>query len=447
MNVNFIPHHSEIPQLQSEEYFMLEIEVEKKIEDVEATPPKNIIFAVDTSGSMALTFSEMRRCLSLALHKLRPEDSVSILSYSSTVEVVCEWNHCSEGFLKKVDDKLKDLRCNGGTNISGALLKCVEQSMKKTEPVSVIFFTDGHANLGVTDINSLGIMAKKLIPENATVHTLGFHKDHNSLFLKKISEVCNNGTYFFIENEDALQGALLDVIGKTFEVIYQNLSVELKSDGMIFHQDDKPIQTLSLGDMHLGEKKRWLVKGSFVEMKENYDINLTSKAYNVIGMSEFESKTTIEVKRGDTNVVNNDVQTKIELTNAAKAVKLAAEAISKRKFKHAQSLVREASSNLRGLPSVKKNLDKLVNEFNDEDDEILSTSCHRLTSYQDELNHSDSLFNGTPSQHLGLSPIKTPTKKINFFPEEDEPNARYDTSLKRWIFSDSTDQTLSDSTH
>lgn len=441
MIVNFIPHHSEIPQLETEEYFMLQMEVEKKIEDVETTPPKNIVFAVDTSGSMALTFHEMRRCLSLALHKLRPEDSVSILSYNSTVEIICEWNHCSEGFLKTVDQKLKDLQCNGGTNISGALLKCVEQSMKKDEPVTVIFFTDGHANLGVTDINSLGIMAKKLIPENAVVHTLGFHKDHNPLFLKKISEVCNNGTYFFIENEDSLQGALLEIMGKTFEVVYQNMSVELQSDGMIFHQDDKPIQTLSLGDMHLGEKKRWLVKGSFVEMKESYDINLTTKAYNVIGMSEFETKTTEEVKRGDTNVLNKDVQTKIDLTNAANAVKRAAEAVSKRKFKYAQSLVREASASLRGLPTVQKNLNNLVNEFHDEDEDILSTSCHRLTSYQDELNHSDSLFNGTPSQHLGLSPIKTPTKKINFFPEEDEPG-----TVKRWVFSDSTAQTLSDST-
>ena len=128
--------------------------------------------------------------------------------------------------------------------------------------------TDGQANEGVTDINNLGVMLKKMIPANATVHSLGFTENHNPIFLKKVAEVCNNGTYVFIENEDVLRGCFIEIIGKTMEVAYQNVRLNLVGKNIINFSNDQTgndFSTLPLADLHIGETRRWVITTKFTE--------------------------------------------------------------------------------------------------------------------------------------------------------------------------------------
>lgn len=426
MEVTLTPLHKNLQHLTNEEQLMLKIIVPKEFKDVPTLPPKHTCFVLDISGSMRGVFSTLIKSVKSGLSKLREEDSVSVICYNSTVTLMCEWNKCTDAFKKTLEEKLNTLKCGGTTNISGALLKSIEQSMKvPNETVTTIFLTDGVANEGVTDINNLGVMLKKMIPDNTTVHSLGFTAQHNPIFLKKIAEVCNQGTYVFIENDDVLKGSFVDIIGKTMEVAYQNAKLTLVADDVNFSDanTENDFSTLSLGDLHVGETRRWITTTKFTKVSPAYEIRAKVEALNVIGVKKEVEFVDVTLKRGDDTTVNDEVQKRIKLLSASKAVKLASEFALKKDYLGAERVLRNTSANLRGLPSIQQGLNELARGCSD--NTILNTSSHRMTSYQQSLEvEGDSLFNGDPSVGLGISPIrKTPKALVVdtvFAPSDDE---------------------------
>lgn len=424
MEATLIPLHKNTPHLTNNETLMLEVTIPKTLVDVPVPPPKHVCFVLDTSGSMRPVFKRLIKSVKAGFQKLRDQDSVSIISYSDKVTLLCEWNKCTDQLKTTLENKLNGVRCGGSTNISGALFKSIEQSLKvENGTVTTIFMTDGQANEGVTDINVLGTMLKKMVPENTTIHSLGFTADHNPIFLKKVAEVGNQGLYHFIENEDVLKGSFMDIIGKTFEVAYQNAVLNLGADEVNFsdHKTGKDFTTLTLGDLHLGETRKWIITAKFTAEKQVYDIAANVSGLNVINVKSEVVFCHMKVERGDDNTINDTVQKKLNLAVAAKALKTASAFAQKRDYAGAMKLVRETSHNLRGMPTLQRNLNTFADSMMDDD--ILETSSHRLTSYQQDLEtENDSIFVAPPGIGLGLSPIKTPKKSkfMNFFPVSDD---------------------------
>jgi len=424
MEVTLTPLHKNIQHLTDEEKLMITMVVPKEFKDVQTLPPKHLCFVLDLSGSMHGVFTSLVRSVKSGLSKLREEDSISVICYSSKVELMCEWNKCTDAFKKTLEEKLNTLSCGGSTNISGALLKAIEQSMKvPEEAVTIVFLTDGIANEGVTDINNLGVMLKKMIPENTTVHSLGFTAKHNPIFLKKVAEVCNNGTYVFIENDDVLKGSFVEIIGKTMEVAYQNVQLTLVGDDVNFSnwQTEKDFCVLPVGDLHIGETRKCVVTTKFTKESPTYEIRAKVAGMNVIEVQAEVNFADVTLERGDDKTVNVEVEQKLSVVSALKAVKVATEYAHNRNYSGAQKLIRETSANLRGMPSLRLDLNSLAQDLSN--DAIFNTSSHRLTSYQQDLEvNGDSIFTGGPSMGLGVSPIKTPKKVMSTFfpPSSDE---------------------------
>ena len=423
MEVTLIARHKNIQHLTNEEQLMVKIAIPKQFKDVPVLPPKHICFVLDISGSMVGVFQTLIKSVRSGLDKLREEDSVCVICYNSNVTLMCEWNKCTDAFKKTLDEKLNSLRCSGSTNISGALLKSIEQSMKvPKETVTTIFLTDGQANEGVTDINNLGVMLKKMIPTNTTIHSLGFTETHNPIFLKKVSEACNNGTYIFVENEDVLRGSFVDIIGKTMEVAYQNVQLTLTADNVNFsdYKTDNDFETLPLGDLHIGETRKWIVNTKFTKELPSYGIVAKVGGFNVIEVQQEVNFAEVTLERGDNNIKVNEVEDKIMLLNTSKAVHVATKLAMERNFIEAERVLRNTSSKLRGFPTITTGLDELARCCSD--NTVLNTSSHRMTSYQQDLEtENDSIFSVPPSTVLGISPIKTPKKTIqSFFPFSDE---------------------------
>ena len=424
MNISLIPLHKNIKHLENEEQLLVKVVAPKNIPEVDAIPPKHICFVIDISGSMTNVFKSVIQSVISGLNKLRDEDYVTVIVYNSTVRILCEWNKCSTVFKNTLKNKMKNLQCMNSTNISGAILKSIEQSMKKpNKKVTTILFTDGRANEGISDMNNLGVILKKLIPENNVLHALGFTAGHNPIFLKKISEVCNQGSYFFIENEDELQCSFTEIIGKTMEVAFQNVKLTLVGDDINFYdvKSEKDFSTLPLSDLHIGESKTCLITTKFTKEHSSYEIKAKIDSFNVIEMQREINFAEIILERGDDNTLNEDVEKRVNILKTSKAVKIASEFAEKSDYRSAEKILYEASKNLKGLPTIKSGLDKLALQCSDE--KILNLCPPRLTSYQQSLEvEDDSIFISPPSTVLGISPIKTPKKKVveTFFPNSDD---------------------------
>ena len=223
--------------------------------------------------------------------------------------------------------------------------------------------------------------------------------------------------YFFIENTDKLHGAFVDIIGKTFELYCQNLRLTITSEHVNFIclQKNEDFKTITLGDINLNETRKWLFKVRFTVVA-NYKISFAINGFNVIEVVENKVEDAFELTRGDDHSQNKTILDKLQLLSISKTIKDAALEASLGNFKAATSMIRGASDRITGFPSVRKNLNQLVKDFED-NDVILNSSSHRLTSYQQDL-LNDSLFTQAPhSVVLGTSPIKKSfkSKEINFF--------------------------------
>jgi len=392
MDIHFKPLHIQLNHTQSNDYLMLQMTAPSSFNDIACAPPKRVCFVIDTSGSMADAIGTVTSALIKGVEKLRDQDSVCVVTYNSEVQLLCEWNNVTDGFKQVLTGKIRGLKVGGSTNISGALLKSMEQSMKAgDETVAIVFLTDGKANRGVTDINSLGPMIGKMVPPRTSIFTLGFGNEHDPMFMGKISEVAR-GSYYYIEHEDSVEDAFLGIIGKTMDICFQNLSLKVQADKMHFLNcaTEQEFTTLHLGDMHLGEKKTWLFNAKYLEGLPNYQWTYEISGINVITTEAVCETGDASIDRGEDTSVDTLVQKRIRLTNASKQLKRATVEASKQNFNGAFNIIRETSMSMKGLPELQENLNDIANHLLD------SNQMFRMSSLEQSM-RDDSL--------LGLSPI------------------------------------------
>ena len=127
-------------------------------------PPANLVFLVDVSGSMNAKnkLPLVQETLRILTRQLRPQDKVTLITYSSGEELVLPPISGSdkETILKAIDK----LKAEGSTSGESALRMAYEQAQKAFVPNGInriLLATDGDFNVGVSDTATLKSMVPK----------------------------------------------------------------------------------------------------------------------------------------------------------------------------------------------------------------------------------------------------------------------------------------------
>jgi Ca-activated chloride channel family protein len=125
-----------------------------------ARAPLSVHLVLDRSGSMSGTAIENARQAAVALvEKMQPQDDFSMVTFSSSAELLAP-----DGPVGPRKDsiiaKIRAVQADGGTNISAGLdLGYAQAHSKSISPDAVklvMLLSDGHANGGDTNVESLG---------------------------------------------------------------------------------------------------------------------------------------------------------------------------------------------------------------------------------------------------------------------------------------------------
>ncbi|KAF1488145.1 Inter-alpha-trypsin inhibitor heavy chain H4, partial [Eudyptula minor novaehollandiae] len=183
--------------------------------------PKNVIFVIDRSGSMAgRKIEQTRDALLKILQDLRPEDHFSFITFNSKV---AEWK---SSLLQATADNVasaagfvQTLSASGGTDINRALLTAVSM-LDKAERLPgrsvsmMILLTDGQPTSGESNVEVIQENIQKAVNGKCALFCLGFGFDVSYKFLEKMA-LSNGGIARRIyENADAalqLQGFYQEV--------------------------------------------------------------------------------------------------------------------------------------------------------------------------------------------------------------------------------------------
>ncbi|XP_014398420.1 PREDICTED: inter-alpha-trypsin inhibitor heavy chain H4, partial [Myotis brandtii] len=162
-----------------------------------STIPKNVIFVIDTSGSMmGKKIQQTREALIKILEDLRPEDHFNLISFSSEAS---QWKPslvpASTQNVEEAKKYANSIQARGGTNINDAMLMAVqlldtatrEEQLPSGSVSLLLLLTDGDPTVGQTNPRKIQKNVQEAIGGQYSLFCLGFGFDVSYAFLEKLA--------------------------------------------------------------------------------------------------------------------------------------------------------------------------------------------------------------------------------------------------------------------
>jgi len=192
---------------------------------------KNIVFILDTSGSMrGEKMEQARGALRFCLNSLNGDDRFNVIDFDDDVRSFAQG--LMPASRRAVSDALAFVErsdADGGTNINDALLEGFGQMKESRKASFVIFLTDGLPTVGETDIGRILSNAKRANGSNARVFVFGVGYDVNTRLLDLLAQESHAASDYVSPAED-IEVKVSDFYAKVSSPILTG--VELAFQGM-----------------------------------------------------------------------------------------------------------------------------------------------------------------------------------------------------------------------
>lgn len=181
--------------------------------DRTSRPPLNVVFLVDTSGSMngPNRLPLVQRGLELLAQQLDGRDHLAIVTYAGSVGTALPATSGAD--QQAIREVIRALGAGGGTNGSGGIHAAYAEALKHAKPgvqSRVVLCTDGDFNVGTTGHDELKrlIEAKRATGVFLSVYGFGMgnFKDQT---LETLANV-GNGVYGYIDDEREARKVMVD---------------------------------------------------------------------------------------------------------------------------------------------------------------------------------------------------------------------------------------------
>lgn len=166
-------------------------------------PPLNLVFLVDTSGSMwgPDRLPLATKALNLLVDQLRPQDRVAIVAYAGSAGAVLA---PTDGRSKlKVRCALGALRAGGSTAGGEGLTLAYDLAKQNFDPKAVnrvILMTDGDFNVGVAEPSRLKDLVSDQRKSGVYLSVYGFGRgNYNDVMMQTLAQN-GNGTAAYVDN-------------------------------------------------------------------------------------------------------------------------------------------------------------------------------------------------------------------------------------------------------
>jgi len=198
---------------------------------VETRPPANLVFLVDTSGSMRSPdkLPLLKKSLKMLVEQMGDDDTISIVAYAGSAGVVLEPTGGSE--RRKILANIDRFAAGGSTAGAEGIRQAyalAEDSFKEDAVNRVILATDGDFNVGISDPKRLeGYIARKR-ETGVYLSILGFGRgNYNDLLMQKLAQA-GNGNAAYIDNLMEARKVLVDEMGSTLFAIANDVKIQVE---------------------------------------------------------------------------------------------------------------------------------------------------------------------------------------------------------------------------
>lgn len=192
-------------------------------------PPANLVFMVDVSGSMqdADKLPLVKQALSALADTLRPDDSVSIITYAGWVETLIEGSHDPAEIKAALDGLDADGATAGGPAL--AMAYDLARAHRIAGGINrIIMATDGDFNVGLSDQQGLEDMVKHNREDGISLTTLGFGQgNYNDAMMEAVADL-GNGNHAYIDSAMEARKVLGEELSSTLFTIAKDVKVQVE---------------------------------------------------------------------------------------------------------------------------------------------------------------------------------------------------------------------------
>lgn len=209
-------------------YFLLLISPKDDLTEQEYAA-KDIVFVIDTSGSMADEgkMEKARAALLFGVKSLRADDRFNVVSFSGEEHLMTSGLvAASQSGRARGEEFVKALRPSGGTNINDALLAALKQFDASERPKMLVFITDGLPTVGETAPARIIENARAARPAGVRLFNFGVGYDVNTALLDKLAAE-NNGTADYVEPKEDLEIKVSSFFAKVNHPVLTDLRLDM----------------------------------------------------------------------------------------------------------------------------------------------------------------------------------------------------------------------------
>jgi Ca-activated chloride channel family protein len=194
-------------------------------------PAANLVFLIDTSGSMDEPdkLPLLRESFKQLVAQLRPQDRISIVVYAGSAGLVLPPTSGAEKgtILAALDQLAAGGSTNGGEGLQLAYA-VAKQGLIRNGVNRVILATDGDFNVGTFDQKALETMIADQRQSGIALTTLGFGTgNYNDSMAEQLADI-GNGNHAYIDNLTEGRKVLVEEMSSTLLTIAQDVKIQVE---------------------------------------------------------------------------------------------------------------------------------------------------------------------------------------------------------------------------
>lgn len=229
--IPFAMRYELAPAPWNEQRTLLKVDILAKDRKSEELPASNLVFLIDTSGSMISDerLPLIQSSLKLLVKELREQDNIAIVTYAGDSRIALP--SISGSHKAEINAAIDSLDAEGSTNGGAGLEMAYQQAVKgfvKGGVNRILLATDGDFNVGIDDPKSIESMVKKQRESGVTLSTLGVgDSNYNEAMMVRIADV-GNGNYSYIDTLSEAQKVLNSEMRQTLITVAKDVKAQIE---------------------------------------------------------------------------------------------------------------------------------------------------------------------------------------------------------------------------
>ena len=194
-------------------------------------PSSNLVFLLDTSGSMNSPdkLPLVKNSLKMMLDNMDDNDTISIVTYAGSAGTVLEPTKASE--KTKIIAALNNMRAGGGTAGAAGInlaYQLAEQNFDEDSVNRVILATDGDFNVGISNHEELKGFVERKRDSGIFLSVLGFGQgNYNDQMMQTLAQN-GNGVAAYIDNLNEARKVLVEEASSTLFPIAKDVKLQVE---------------------------------------------------------------------------------------------------------------------------------------------------------------------------------------------------------------------------